>query len=75
MTTLAGSITKDGNTWRLQGRDGAVYVWRVSNGRLSCSCGTFRQGKNRKCRHVLAVIQYLTAALQAYAKDGDSGEG
>jgi hypothetical protein len=64
MTTAAGSITRDGNTWRLQGRDGAVYVWRGPKG-LRCSCKHGRDGK--RCRHMLLVLQHLTEALEEYA--------
>jgi hypothetical protein len=70
MTTLAGSITRDGCTWRLQGKSGAVYVWRNAHG-LACSCPKFRQGKDKRCPHIRTVVAHLTAALAEYAKDGD----
>jgi hypothetical protein len=68
-TSTAASITKDGGTWRMAGKQGCVYLWRGAQGKLRCSCATFRTTQ-RPCRHVRRLIQHLTACLQEMASEG-----
>ena len=66
MATAAGSITKDGQCWRMAGKGGAVYLWRNAHG-LRCSCPYFRQ--NKHCRHKVPLLQHLSACLEEYARE------
>jgi hypothetical protein len=68
----AGSITRDGATWRMAGgkRDqGCVYLWRGARG-INCSCARFR--RTHSCAHRLALIRYLTEALEDFARGDDA---
>ena len=63
-----GSITKDGACWRVAGRGGCHYLWRGAQGKLRCSCASFRRTQ-QTCRHVRRLVEHLTACLREYADE------